>query len=97
MKQFQNQTFRMVTFVLTIVSIAACYWQCVMVPQQDAANMADEMADKEAKHQAYLDSLRIDALKHKHIIIHDENPKTDEITYASKIYCVLFRVLIINL
>ena len=38
MKQFQNQTFRMVTFVLTIVSIAACYWQCVMVPQQDAAN-----------------------------------------------------------
>ena len=82
MKQFQNQTFRMVTFVLTIVSIAACYWQCVMVPQQDAANMADEMADKEAKHQAYLDSLRIDALKHKHIIVHDENPKTDTLRIA---------------
>ena len=79
MERFQNQTFRMLTFVLTIVTVAAIYWQCVMVPQQDASNMAEEIATEEARHQSYLDSLRIDALKHKHTIVHDENPKTDTV------------------
>ena len=42
-------------------------------------------------HQLYckpIDSLRIDALKHKQIIVHDENPKTDTIRVAldSRVY-----------
>ena len=82
MERFQNQTFRTLTGVLTVLVIAACYWQCVMIPQQNASDLADEIATEEAKHQAYLDSLRIDALKHKHIIVHDVNPKTDTIRIA---------------
>ena len=88
MERFQNQTFRTLTGFLTVLVIAACYWQCVMIPQQNASDLADEIATEEAKHQAYLDSLRIDALKHKQIIVHDENPKTDTIRVAldSRVY-----------